>query len=35
VDSSLGIPSDIYDELSAIEAIEKAKEVRRWIKENL
>ena len=35
VDSSLGIPSDIYDEQSAKEAIEKAKEIRKWIKKNL
>ncbi len=35
VDASLGIPSDIYDEPSAAEAIEKATEIRKWIKKNL
>lgn len=35
VDASLGAPSDIYDESSAREAIEKAKVVREWIKKNL
>lgn len=35
VDASLGTPSDIYDESSARNAIEKAKVVREWIKKNL
>ncbi|MBU7047597.1 MAG: HEPN domain-containing protein [Theionarchaea archaeon] len=35
VDASLGIPSDVYDESSAKEALEKAKEIRKWIKKNL
>ena len=35
VDASLGTPSDIYDETSAKEAIEKARKVREWIKKSL
>jgi HEPN domain-containing protein len=35
VDVSLGIPSDTYDESSAKEAIQKAKEIIKWIKKNL
>ena len=35
VDASLGIPSDIYGESSAKEALEKAKEIRKWIRKNL
>jgi HEPN domain-containing protein len=35
VDASLGIPSEVYDESSAKEAIEKAKEIIKWIKKNL
>jgi len=35
LDASLGTPSDIYDETSAKEAIEKARKVREWIKKSL
>lgn len=35
VDAFLGVPSDVYDESSAKEALEKAKEIRKWIKKNL
>jgi HEPN domain-containing protein len=35
VDASLGTPSDVYDESSASDAIEKAKKVREWIKKSL
>ncbi len=35
VDPSLGIPSEIYDESSAKEAIQKANGILTWIKKNL
>jgi HEPN domain-containing protein len=35
MDTSLETPSDVYDESSASEAIEKAKKVREWIKKSL
>jgi HEPN domain-containing protein len=35
VDASLGAPSDLYDEISAKEAMERAERVREWIKKNL
>ena len=35
LDASLGAPSRIYDEISAREAIEKAREEKKWIKKNL
>ncbi|KYK27970.1 MAG: HEPN domain-containing protein [Theionarchaea archaeon] len=35
VDASLGTPSDIYDETSAKEAIEKARKVREWIEKRM
>jgi len=35
VDASLGVPSEIYDESSGKEAIQKAKEIITWIKKNL